>query len=222
MTMRERVRLAVGLTVLGNVLLVLPLSMAAITFLRGRMFLYCDFARMGASDPGSFLCADGISYIAPGLVLGIFVALLFLAAALAVAIWIPRPLSAVRAAACVAIASLVFTVVASVVASGNRNPGSNIPVGVWSLVMATPSVLFSLAAVALAVTGATRSPVAIRVTLSVALGLILAATLVEPTLAFGTAPAVMAVGAALFLSSHAVFPQARSRADARGASPVSG
>lgn len=210
--------LAVGITLVGNLLLVLPLSMAAIPFLRDRMYLYCDFARMGASDPGSFLCADGISYIGPGLVLGIVVALLLLAAALVVAIWIPRPLVAVRAVAGVAITSLAFTVAASLVASGNRHPASAIPEGAWSLVMATPTVLFSVAAVALALTGVLRAPVAVRVALSVSVALIAAATVIEPTLAFGTVPALGAAGAGLVLASQSTFPLGRSKA---GTPPVS-
>jgi hypothetical protein len=205
---------AVGITLIGNLLLVLPLSMAAISFLRDRVYLYCDFARMGASDPGSFLCADGISYIGAGLVLGFVVALLFLAAALAVAVWMPRPLVAVRAEAGVAITSLAFTVAASLVVSGNRHPASAVPENAWSVVMATPTVLFSVAAVALALTGVIQVPLAMRMTLAVSIALIAAATVVEPTLAFGTAPALAAAGAGLVLACHSTFPLGRSNGDA--------
>ncbi len=47
-----------------------------LNLLREQLHYQCSFLRMGASDPGGFSCADGISYIAPGvLILGLLLVL---------------------------------------------------------------------------------------------------------------------------------------------------
>lgn len=197
-----RVWLALGATALAGFVLVIPLSMAMITFLRERMHVYCSFGRMGADDPGSFTCADGIGYILPGLVLWFWVGMLLTVTAIATAVLAPRPLLATRVVAMIGVGGLAFLVTASLVADSGRHPASEIAADTWVSVMAVPSVLFGVASVALVIAAASRSKALTRVALWTPLALVLAATVVEPTLAFGTVPVLLAVGAALILANR--------------------
>lgn len=204
MSTSARTWLALGATVLAGVLLLIPLSMAMVTFLRERMHLYCSFGRMGSDDPGSYYCADGIGYILPGLVLWFGVGTLLLATAIATAVLAARPLPAVRAMTIIGVAGLVFTVAVSLLADSGRHPASDIPADTWATVMAVPSVVFGLACAALVVAGASRSRTPTRVALWVGFALILTATLVEPTLVFGTVPVLIAVAVALIVAHRRV------------------
>ena len=151
-----RIWLAIGAMVPMCLVLLLPLSLAAITFLRERMHLYCGFARVGADDPGSWYCSDGIGYILPGIITGFWVGVLLLAVALATAILLPRPLLASRVLAVVGIAGLGFTVATSLVADSGRSPTDDAPPDTWTSVMTVPSVLFAVATVALVMVAISR------------------------------------------------------------------
>lgn len=206
-----RIWLAIGATVLVGLVGVIPLSMAMITFLRERMHLYCSFARMGSDDPGSYLCADGIGYILPGLVLWFWFGSLLLATAITAAVFLPRPPLAIRALAIIGMAGLVSTVTVSVLADSGRHPAGEIPADTWVTVMAVPAVLFGLACVALILAAVSHSRTLGRVSLWVAFALVLAATVVEPTLAFGTVPVLIAAGIALVLAHRrAASPEAQA------------
>ncbi len=151
-------------------------------------------------DPGSWYCSDGIGYILPGVVIGFWVGVLLLAVALATAILLPRPLLASRVLAVVGVAGLGFTVATSLVADSGRSPTDDAPPDTWMSVMAVPSVLFAVATVALMMVAFSRERRRARLGLWPALAVVTAATVVEPALLFGTAPAIIAVGAALVLS----------------------
>ncbi|SFN41652.1 hypothetical protein [Mycetocola miduiensis] len=190
-----RAWLAMGVTVLTGMVLVIPLSMAAIAFLRDRMHLYCSFLAMGDDDPGAYYCADGIGYLVPGLVLGFFTGLILFAAALILLMFLER-----RLLAGIGIAGTAFVVVASLVAGAPRPGDGQPPAGAWADVMAGPSALLA-AASALLVVSMFLPVSGARIALGGALAVLVITTVFEPTLVFGTVPAALAVGAALVLAS---------------------
>ena len=213
MNLAPRIWIALGINTVATVVLFVPLAMAALAFLKDRVHLYCEFARMGSDDPGVYLCADGIGYILPGLILAVVIGLLLLATSLTVAIGLLRPRIAVRVLAGVGIVALAFPLLTAAVAMSLRHPASNIPVDTWSTVLLVPTLVLSAAAVALTITFFVRSSTVIRIALSAALALTLAATIVEPTLAFGTVPALAASGAALWLAFRRFGPQSQAGSD---------
>lgn len=207
MKLASRIWLALGINALATVVLFVPLAMAALAFLKDRMHLYCEFARMGLDDPGEYYCADGIGYIVPGVLLAFVIGLLLLATSLTVAIGLPRPRVAVRVLAGIGIVGLAFPLATAAVTVSLRHPASNIPTDTWTTVLLAPTVLLSLAALALVAILVVRSSTGIRIALAVALALTVAATAVEPTIAFGTVPALAACGLALWLAFRRTVPR---------------
>ncbi|MET1052805.1 MAG: hypothetical protein ABWX65_09225 [Mycetocola sp.] len=195
-----RVWLAVAAVIPTGVLLAIPLALSTVTFLRERMHLYCSFLRMGDDDPGAYYCADGIGYILPGLILGFWVGVLLLAVAITSAVLLPRPALATRSLSVLGIAGLVFTVVASLVASAPRAGDGDPPDAAWAGVMVAPSLLFAVASVILLIVALGGFRRFTRTALWVVLALVLPATAVEPSLLFGTIPTLMASAAALLMS----------------------
>ena len=194
-----RVWLAIVATVVADLVLFWPLTTSALAFLRDRMRLYC-------SGGEGITCADGIGYIFPGLGLWFWMSTLFLSTALAIALFGSRPMLATRVLSGVAVAGLAFTVIASLVANAQRHPLDYIPADTWLNLMGVPTLLFGAAVVPLTVAIFSRSRVVIVGSLCAALALVFAATIVEPSLAFGTTPVVAALVAALLCATAPIVP----------------
>lgn len=192
MTTSERVWLALGATLAACIALMVLLFPAAMYFLRDRM-------RLGCWSEG---CADGSSYLGPILLLGMWTGILLLATALVVALEFRRPLAAARTLAIIAVSGLGFVIVVSFIAAAISRGYEITPNDTWPSVMAAPSLLFGLATVALVVAVVARRRPLIRAALCVGLLPLLAATVLEPTLGFGTAPVLIALGMAIWLAGR--------------------
>lgn len=185
------------LLLLGGGIVALVLSTAAVDTLREGIHYGCSYGTMGEAT-GSWMCADGIGYIFPGLGL-LFGSGLSLLAGMIVVLGDLESRTVRRILAILAFVPLIWTTTAlSTATLGRSDP---LPTGetwgaIWLFTVGVPALVALLGTAMGSASALTRLPDN-RILRMAGFGLLLAATLIQPGLGLATAAA-----AALLIASR--------------------
>jgi hypothetical protein len=167
---------------------------------RDDLHFQCSFLRMGSDDPGSFYCADGISYIGVGVgtysVYGVI-----LLVALVIASAGPTTTGTLRPRLMAGISILPIamfswsTWYATIARSADQAPG----VSYWVQPLLPVTVVLVTAVVVILAAGLIPRPGVRRAGFRVAIALLVAAALIQPGSISAVAVALGTLAAALFL-----------------------
>ena len=171
-----------------------------LTFVRDELHFQCSFLRMGSDDPGSFYCADGISYIGVGVgTYGVYGVILLVALGIASVGRTTAGMLRSRLMAGISILPIAMfswsTWYATSARSTDQAPGANY----WVQPLLPVTVVLVTAVVAILTAGLISRPRVRTAGFLVAMALFVAAVFIQPGSLSAVAVAVGILAAAMAL-----------------------
>ncbi|KGJ75677.1 hypothetical protein GY21_09520 [Cryobacterium roopkundense] len=189
--MSRRGRAILSLSI-GFVVSVLPGSGFLLSLVRDDLHFQCSFLKMGSDDPGSFYCADGISYIGVGVATyGVYGMVLLIALTVTTAGPKRAGLQS-RLLAGISILPIAMFSWSTWYATSARPIDQAPDVNYWAQPLLAVTAVLSAAVVVILAAGLPSRPRFRRIGFRVSLALLVAAALIQPgslsavAVAFGT------------------------------------